>query len=313
MLLEKKGSATNISMGKRPEDRTVEELLDYGIAVIDKPKGPTTHQAADYVKKILHIEKCGHSGSLDPGVTGVVAIGLGKSTKIVHNLLKAGKEYDCIMHVHKPVEEKTLKKVLSDFVGEIRQIPPIKSSVKRQERVRKIYYLEILEIERQDILFKVGCEAGTYIRKLCHDIGKKLGTGAHMAELRRTKVGSLDEKYAATLHQLADAYAFWKEGNEKELKKMLLPMELAVSHMKKIIVFDSTVDSLCHGALLNIPGISSVEDNIEKGDNVAVMTLKGELVMIGIAQMSAEEIMKKEKGTAVKPERVYMEPGVYKF
>jgi len=313
MQLVKQESATDLGKGKKPEERSVEELLDYGIVVIDKPKGPTTHQVADYVKKILHIEKCGHSGSLDPGVTGIVAIGLGKSTKIVHNLLKAGKEYVCIMHIHKPVDEKTLKKVLSDFVGEIKQIPPIKSSVKRQERTRKIYYLDILEIDRQDIFFKVGCEAGTYIRKLCHDIGKKLATGAHMAELRRTKVGSLGEEYAATLHQLADAYAFWKEGNNSELKKILLPMEKAISHMKKIVVFDSTVNSLCHGASLNVPGISTIEDDIEKGDNVAVMTLKGELIMTGLADMSAEDIMHKEKGAVVRPDRVYMEPEIYVF
>lgn len=96
--------------GKNPEERTVEELLDYGVVVIDKPKGPTTHQVADYVKKILNIDKCGHSGSLDPAVTGVVAIGLGKSTKVVHNLLKAGKEYVCIMHIHDDVSEDKIKK-----------------------------------------------------------------------------------------------------------------------------------------------------------------------------------------------------------
>jgi len=311
MQLVKREAVTDKNKGKPPEERTIEELFESGIVVIDKPKGPTTHQVAYYVKKILHVKKCGHSGSLDPGVTGVVIIGLGKNTKVIHNLLKASKEYVGIMHIHKPVDEREIKKVLSSFVGEIKQVPPIKSSVKRQERVRKIYYLDILEIEGQDILFKVGCEAGTYIRKLCHDIGKKLGTGAHMAELRRTRVGNLDEKYAITLHQLADAYAFWKEGDEKELKKIILPMEMAVSHMKKIAVLDSTVDSLCHGASLKVPGISIVDDDIEKGNEVAVMTLKGELIMTGIAEMSAEEIMKKEKGTAVKPERVFMEPGTY--
>ena len=308
-MLVKRESAGRI--GKPPEERGIAELLDYGIVIIDKPKGPTTHQVADYVKKILGIEKCGHSGSLDPGVTGVVVIGLGKSTKVVHNLLNAGKEYVCIMHVHKPLPEDEIKKAISSFKGEIRQLPPIKSAVKRQERTRKIYYIDILETGGQDILFKVGCEAGTYIRKLCHDIGKKLKVGAHMAELRRTKVGNLDESLATTLQDLSDAYAFWKEGDEKGLKKIILPMENAVGHLPKIIVTDTTVSSLCHGATLNVPGISKLDDGILKDDKVAVMTLKGELVMIGIAQMTSEQIMKEQKGIAIKPERVFMEPGVY--
>jgi len=297
--------------GKKPEDRSVNELLDYGIVVIDKPKGPTTHQVADYVKKILNIKKCGHSGSLDPGVTGVVVIGLGRSTKVVHNLLRAGKEYVCIMHIHKPLAEDEIRKAINSFRGEIRQLPPVKSSVKRQERTRKIYYIDILELDGQDVFFKVGCEAGTYIRKLCHDIGKKLRVGAHMAELRRTKVGNLDESLAATLQDLSDAHAFYAEGDEKELKKILLPMEKAVGHLPKIDVTDTTVDSLCHGATLNVPGISKLDDEILKGDQVAVMTLKGELIMTGIAQMTSGQIMKEQKGIAVKPERVFMEPGVY--
>jgi H/ACA ribonucleoprotein complex subunit 4 len=293
--------------GKNPEERSVKELLDYGIVVIDKPKGPTTHQVADYVKKILNIGKCGHSGSLDPAVTGVVVIGLGKSTKVVHNLLRAGKEYVCIMHVHHEISEDEIKKAMKSFVGEVTQLPPLKSAVKRVERERTIYYINILEIDRQDVLFKVGCQAGTYIRKLCYDIGKKLGTGAHMAELRRTKVGNLDEKYAVSLQDLSDACAFWKEGDETEIKKILLPMEKAVEHMQKIVVLDSAVDALCHGAKLNVPGIAKLDGGILRGDYIAVMTLKGELIMTGTAQMSSTEIEKKDKGIAVTPERVFME------
>ncbi len=304
MLIKKKQEPAS---GKKPEERTAQELLDYGIAVIDKPKGPTTHQVADYVKRILHIKKCGHSGSLDPGVTGVVVIGLGKSTKIVHNLLAAGKEYVGIMHLHKLVEKDKIRKVMESFIGEIRQMPPVKSSVRRRERTRKIYDMKILETEKQDILFTVKCQAGTYIRKLCHDIGKKLGVGAHMAELRRTKVGHIDESLAVSLQDLADAYAFWKEGDEIEIRKTILPVERAIEHLPKIYVLDSTAESLTHGATLNVPGISKLHEGIEKEDKVAVMTLKGELIMTGIAQMSSGEIMEKEKGIAVKPERVFMD------
>src|SRR3989338_1120307 len=297
--------------GKPPAGRTVEELLDYGVVNIDKPKGPTTHQVADFVKKILDIKKCGHSGSLDPAVTGVVAIGLGKSTKVVNYLLKAGKEYVCIMHIHKPVDEEKIRKTIQGFVGKIEQLPPVKSAVKRQKRTKNIYYIEILEIDGQDVLFKVGCEAGTYIRKLCHDIGLKLKIGAHMSELRRTKVGPFDETTSATLHDLKDAFVFWKEnGEEKELKKIIQPMENAVAHLKKIWVLDSTINSVCHGASLKVPGISKLDSGIKKEDTIAIMTLKEEFVATGIAEMSSEEIMKSEKGIAVKLERVFMEPSV---
>ncbi len=295
------------AFGKNPEERTVAELLDYGIIVIDKPKGPTTHQVADYVKKILNIEKCGHSGSLDPAVTGVVVVGLGKSTKVVHNLLKAGKEYVCIMHIHDEVEEKKIREAVNSFLGKIKQMPPLRSAVRRVERARTIYSIDILEIEGQEVLFKVSCEAGTYIRTLCHAIGKKLGVGAHMAELRRTRVGNLDESLAASLQDLSDAYYFWKEGDETEIRKILLPMERAVEHLKKIIVLDTAVAALCHGAKLNVPGISKLDGGILKGDYIAVMTLKGELIMTGIAQMNALDMEKKDNGFAVKAERVFME------
>lgn len=295
--------------GEEPEKRTITKLLDYGIVVIDKPKGPTTHQIADFVKNILEIKKCGHSGSLDPGVTGVVVIGLGKSTKIVNYLLKAPKKYVCIMHIHKAVEEEKIRETMNEFVGKIEQLPPIKSAVKRVKRTKRIYSIKILEIEGQDVLFEVECEAGTYIRKLCHDIGEKLKTGAHMAELRRTKVGPFNEKNATTLHNLKDAFVFWKEeGKEEELRKILLPVETAVSFLKKIWVLDSAIRSLTHGASLKIPGVAKISEGIKKGEIVAIMTLKGELIATARAEMSSEEIMTADKGVVVTTERVFMEP-----
>ena len=143
--------------GKNPKERTAEELIEYGIVNINKPKGPTSHQTSDYVKKILRIEKAGHSGTLDPAVTGVQPIALGRATRITQFLLTAPKEYVCLMHLHKEVEEEKLREVIKQFVGKIQQLPPIKSAVKRQLRTRKIYEFEILEIKKQDVLFRVKC------------------------------------------------------------------------------------------------------------------------------------------------------------
>ena len=228
-------------------------------------------------------------------------------------MLKAGKEYVAIMHLHKNIEEEKLRQTIEKhFLGEIKQIPPLKSSVKRQLRTRTIYYVDILEIDDKDVLFKIGTEAGTYIRKYIHDLGKKLETGAHMAELRRTKAGPFDEFTLVTLHELTDAYYFWKEeDNDKFLRKIIQPIENGTNHLRKIWVYDTTVESLCHGVDLKVPGISKLSGNINKDETVAIMTLKDELVALGIAKMNSDEIMG-EKGVAVQTEKVFMEPGTYK-
>ncbi|MBW2991806.1 RNA-guided pseudouridylation complex pseudouridine synthase subunit Cbf5, partial [Candidatus Woesearchaeota archaeon] len=165
---------------------------------------------------------------------------------------------------------------------------------------------------QQDILLRIGCQAGTYIRKLIHDIGEKLNIGAHMAELRRTKAGSFDESTLVTLQDLADAYYYYqKENNEKYLRKCIQPVETATSHLAKIWVLDTTVNSLCHGMNLKVPGIAKLHTDIQKDDTVAVMTLKDELIAVGTMNMISKDIIKQEKGLAVKINKVFMSPGTY--
>jgi len=291
--------------GKHPSERNAAELVDYGIVNLDKPKGPTSHQVADYVKKILKISKAGHSGTLDPQVTGVQPIALGRATRIAEFLLTAPKEYVCLMHIHKEVTEEKIKETFKKFIGKIKQLPPIKSAVKRVERVREIYELEILEIKGKDVLFRVKCQAGTYIRKLCSDFGEEVG-GAHMAQLRRTQAGPFgEEDKLVTLNDLQDAYYYFKEGNDKFLMHCLQPIEHSLQYITKIWILDSTIESLTHGRDLGIPGISKLE-NFKKGDTVAIMTLKDELVGIGIAAMYAVETTCNEKGIAINVKKVFM-------
>ena len=242
-------------------------------------------------------------------------VALGRATKVVQGLLKSGKEYVGIMHLHREIDEAKLKETIQKyFTGKISQLPPIKSSVKRQQRTREIYYFEILEKNGKDALFIVGCQAGTYIRKLIHDLGQKLMIGAHMQELRRTKAGPFDESSLFTLQDLADAFYFYKnENNDKFIRKIIQPVENAVKHLPKIWVFDTTVDTLCHGAGLNTPGISKLNDGINENDTVAIMTLKDELIALGTAKTSSQEIIKNEKGVAAKTEKVFMLPGTYKI
>lgn len=228
-------------------------------------------------------------------------------------MIRAPKEYMCIMRLHGDIEEEELKEVCKEFVGKIYQKPPLKSSVKRVVRIRTIYYIDVLEISGRDVLMKVGCEAGTYIRKLCHDIGLVLGVKAHMQELRRTRSGIFKEdETLTTLHRLKDAYDTWiEEGKEEELRKIILPVEKAVEGIPKITIRDSAVDAICHGANLAAPGILTVESNIKRGNIIAIMTKRGELVALGIAQKSSEEIMDSEKGIMVDVRRVIMDRGVY--
>ena len=239
-------------------------------------------------------------------------VALGSATRIVQALLVAGKEYVCLMHLHKPLPKEDIMKVIEKFKGKIKQLPPVKSAVKRQVRERNIYYIDVLEITEQDVLFRVGCQAGTYIRKLCHDMGQSLGVGANMQELRRTKAGPFDESTLVSMHDLLDAFVFWKEGiNDELIRKAILPVETAVAHLPKVFVMDTAVDSLCHGADLKVPGITKLESGIKEGELVAVMTLKNELIAIGYAKMISKDIIKENRGLAIKIEKVFMQPGVY--
>nr|AIF18668.1 H/ACA RNA-protein complex component (DKC1, NOLA4, CBF5) [uncultured marine group II/III euryarchaeote KM3_83_G03] len=311
-ILTKKEEETNSDFGCKPEDRSTEKIINYGIVNLDKPSGPSSHQTSAYVKQILKLDKAGHSGTLDPSVTGILPVALGKGTRITHSLIKAGKEYITLMRLHKDVPEEKIRQVMDQFVGEIKQMVPVRSAVKRRKRQRSIHYLEIIDIKDREVLYKVGTQAGTYIRKLCHDVGERIGCGAHMAELRRTKAGPFTEENLATLQDLKDAYTVWKEeGNEQLLRKIIFPVEYGVTHLQKIWIRDSAVNSICTGATLNIPGISKLESDIEEEDSVAVLTLKGELVCTGIARMNASKIMSSSKGLAVKPHQVIMPPGIY--
>jgi H/ACA ribonucleoprotein complex subunit 4 len=215
--------------------------------------------------------------------------------------------------MHEEISETEIREILKEFQGKIFQTPPLKSAVKREMRVRNIYYVNILEIDGQDVLFKIGCEGGTYIRKYCHDVGEALGIGAHMAELRRTKSGPFTEdETLTTLQDLTDAYHIWKEeGDESFIRDCILPMELAVKHLPKIIIRDSAVDAVCHGADLAAGGIISLDDKIKENDTVAIMTLKGELVAAGESLKTSKEIYKANKGIVIDIKKVFMEPGTY--
>jgi H/ACA ribonucleoprotein complex subunit 4 len=245
-------------------------------------------------------------------VTGVLPVTLGEATKVVQALLYSGKEYVCLMKLHGDVEKNHVKRVLKEFENAIYQRPPLRASVKRQLRIRRIYYLDFLEIDRRNVLLKVGCEGGTYIRKLCYDVGEVLGCGAHMQELRRTRAGPFVESESVTLHDVAYSYIEWQESKDQALlKKFIQPMENALALVPKIYVRDSAVDAVCHGASLTAPGVLSLESGISADSLVAVFSLKGEAVALAKAIVSSEQILDINHGIVANVERVLMPRGTY--
>jgi predicted rRNA pseudouridine synthase len=234
-------------------------------------------------------------------------------TKLIGYVMHSSKEYVCVMQLHKPVSEEDLRRVLREFKGTIYQKPPLRSSVKRVVRKRNIYEIELLEYTGSTALIRVSCDAGVYMRKLCWDVGLMLGVGAHMRELRRTRTGPFTENLnLVRLQELSEAiYAWRSEGREDLLRKTIMPGEVLVCQMPKVVLRDTAVESIVNGAKLAAPGVAMVSDKVRRGELVALLTLKGELVAVGKALADYNEILGMDKGIVVEPVRVILEPGLY--
>jgi len=309
--LIKAEATTNPHYGKKPVHRSMEEHIHNGVAIVDKPAGPTSHQVSAWVRDIFHLDKAGHGGTLDPDVTGVLPVALSNAAKTIGLLHEAGKEYVAVMRLHGDRDDSEIQAACRQQIGTVTQMPPEQAAVKREERQREIYDLGLMEIRERDVLFRVSCQGGTYIRVLCQDIGKTLGCGAHMHELRRTRSGRFTENDAHTLHDLLDAYTFWKENGDEEIQNIIRPMEDVLLHIPAVVIRDSAIDAICHGADLAVAGILQVDTGIKPGGQVAVMSLKGEGVAIGLATMSTRDIMEQDQGIAVDTKRVLMRKGTY--
>ncbi|MHB8586508.1 MAG: RNA-guided pseudouridylation complex pseudouridine synthase subunit Cbf5 [Thermoplasmatota archaeon] len=304
---------TDPSSGVAPAARTIEDHLRLGVVNLDKPAGPTSHQVVAWLKLALQLEKAGHGGTLDPSVTGVLPVALSDATRMVKTLLLAPKEYMVEFEANREVSGSTLRDEISKFRGPIWQMPPLESAVKRELRVRTIYELEVLEIEKRRALFRVRCEAGTYMRKLCDDLGTMLLVGGHMAALRRLRTGPFGEASCVTLHDLRDAYETWRtDGDERALRLVVRPVEELVAHLPRIELRDAAVDAVCHGAPLGAPGIASCDERTQEGELAALFTLKGELVAVGEARLPAKRMVEDNHGVAVQTTRVLMRPGTYR-
>lgn len=283
----------------------VEQLLDSGVIIIDKPPKLSSHEVTSLVKKITGAKRAGHAGTLDPEVSGVLPIALGRATKLLDYIVAKEKVYVGIIKFrHEQPKERVLE-YFKRFSGEITQTPPKMSAVRKTPRKRIIHYIKFLEQNGKFVVFETKTQAGTYVRTLCEDIGKLCG-GARMEELRRIAVGSITEKESVNMQELSDAVWLWKERkNPSALLKILHPAENYLLTYQKIILKDAAVQSLLNGAQLAVSGISHLAE-FQKGEKVALYSEKNEFIGMGSALYSSEEIRKMEKGIAVKTERIHM-------
>jgi len=306
---------TPIPVGCSPLKRTLIEYIRYGVINLDKPANPSSHEVVAWVKRILRVEKTGHSGTLDPKVTGCLLVCIERATRLVKSQQNAGKEYVCVVRLHDGLEEVKLAKAIETLTGALFQRPPLIAAVKRQLRIRTIYESKLIEYDDKRHLgvFWVRCEAGTYIRTLCVHLGLLLGIGAHMQELRRNRSGVMSEKdNLVTMHDVMDAqYKYDKDKDETYLRRTIMPLEILLTTYKRIVVKDSAVNAICYGAKLMIPGLLRYASQIDMNDEVVLMTTKGEAIALAYAQMPTSDMGSCDHGVVAKIKRVIMERDTY--
>ncbi|CAK0910423.1 unnamed protein product [Prorocentrum cordatum] len=315
-MLVRTGHYTPLPFGCSPLSRAIADHMLYGIINLDKPVNPSSHEVVSWIKRIMKCEKTGHSGTLDPKVSGCLLVCLNRATRLVKAQQSAGKEYVCIVRFHSDIGSGAkVQRALDMLTGACFQRPPVISAVKRQLRVRTIYEAKLIEYnaKRHMAIFWTSCEAGTYIRTMCVHMGLILGVGAHMAELRRVRSGVLDEnKYMATMHDVLDAQFMYENlRDEKYIRRVVIPLEFLLTTYPRLVVKDSAVNAICYGAQLMIPGVLRFDKNIEVGSEIVMMTTKGEAIATGIAQMTTAVISSVDHGVVAVIKRVIMERDTY--
>ncbi|XP_022842223.1 H/ACA ribonucleoprotein complex subunit 4-like [Olea europaea var. sylvestris] len=310
------GHYTPIPSGYSPLKRPLPEYIKYGVMNLDKPANPSSHEVVAWIKRILRVEKTGHSGTLDPKVTGNLIVCIDRATRLVKSQQGAGKEYVCVARLHSKVPEVAkVARALETLTGAVFQRPPLISAVKRQLRIRTIYESKLLEydVDRHLVVFWISCEAGTYVRTLCVHLGLLLGVGGHMQELRRVRSGIMGEKdNMVTMHDVMDAqWVYDNYRDESYLRRVIMPLEVLLTSYKRLVVKDTSVNAICYGAKLMIPGLLRFENDIDVGGEVVLMTTKGEAVALGIAEMTTAVMATCDHGVVARIKRVVMDRDTY--
>ena len=277
------------------------KAINNSVIVIDKPPGHASHEITTFVKKITHASRAGHAGTLDPDVSGVLPVALGRATKLLRYIAGKDKTYVGIIKFRNIMKKEEIEELFSRFTGEIVQTPPEVSAVRKRPRKRHVHHLKLIEVKGRLALFEAKVAAGTYIRTLCEDIGKRCG-GARLEELRRIAVGKTTEKESFGIYDVVDAMWFYENKKDVTLLQKMLRAPESLIDLPRVFVKESALESVLSGAQVMIPAIENMED-AKPGQRVS-MYCGEKFIGVGVAQVSKDEL-KKKKGLAVKLERVH--------
>lgn len=316
----------------RAEDREI-----YGVLNINKSAGMTSHDVVDAVRRLYHVRKVGHTGTLDPRGTGVLPLCLGRATKIAQFLTSADKEYDIVVHLgvatdtqdadgkvigeaEVRVTREEMERALTGFVGEIQQVPPLFSAkrvrgerlykvarrgedVPRQPVTIQIYGLRLISFNPPFVELWVHCSKGTYARTLSDDLGKRLGCGAHLYSLVRIRAGRFELKDALSLSDLTVLVAAGR-GEEP-----LITVEEALGHLPAVRILPEASHLILHGSPVTAAQVVSVPSEIKRGVLVRVLGFRRQLLSLATATVDAADFTRVDPRRAVlTPVRVFSSP-----
>jgi len=313
VVLDEK-AVTDSKRGVDPYSRDIEELLESGIILVNKPRGPTSHQLAAWTRELLGIKRLGHGGTLDPFATGLLTLLCGKATRLTDIVLSGDKTYVGVIRFSKKIDRENLDLVLSSLVGKAYNVPPRESAVKVRVRSRQFNSINCLDEDSESRVFaiEVSCEAGSYIRTLARDIGLLVGAQCELIELHRTKSGTFDSAMACTMQQLTDAVHVWREhGDDRAVRKLISPIERVLVSLPLIVVKDGAAAAVSHGASLARPGIAKFSGGVKAGSSVLIQSMKGEAVAIAELKVDSDDLPGMETGEVAIPKSVLMAPGTY--
>jgi len=289
-------------------DPVADRLAAGAFLLVDKPRGPSSHQVTAWARDLLGLGTAGHAGTLDPNVSGLLWIGAGPALKLLPLVLEFPKRYVAAVRLHGPVAKPELERVLAEFTGPVFQTPPVRSAVKRERRVRSIHHLTLVEVERSFLLLDLVADSGTYVRTLAVDLGEALGVGGSLQELRRVATGPFEERRAVPLTALADAAALRAAGDPAPLLALLHPIEEVWREFPTIVLKDGAASAVAHGAGLASGGILAVPRAFARGAHVVLLTRSGELIATGVAEHDSAALASVRHGWVVGGTRVFVDP-----
>lgn len=296
-----------------------------GVLSVNKPTGMTSHDVIDELRRILETKRIGHTGTLDPDADGVLLICINQATKVAQFLTEMDKEYQAVIklgittdtydragRVIKTEENlnigvNEIKMAILSFTGRIQQTPPIYSAIKQngkrlyqyarahkkveaKRREVEITELEVLDIDIPWVHLKIACSKGTYIRSLAFDIGEKLGCGAHLFSLRRTRIGPFRWEDSLSLQKITDIQA------NGGIKSVLLPVEKAIGHLPSVVVSDSFAEKVKDGIPLKSSSVLAVEGDIKADQTISLKDRKKQIIAIGKALADSGDFLDSKYG-----------------